>query len=959
MPNDNTLKPDYTVDGKEGTDKLAVELGANFTGFAAGKGLKGVEVLELKGTTSVTRAFNADKISGLNEIVIKGEQGATVQNLANIVEVSAQGVKATNGINVNYTTNALEGTSDVQKITLDGIGAARSENVERTANNTKAVAVGNQSIETINITTKGEASYINNVQTAANGTLNIEGSANLELTTAGTGVVNVDASALTGDLDADLRSATSLKSVKLGSGNDKVYLANTSGVLTVDGGNGDDTLIYEGYQGTHKLSASNIESLKINTIAADNSMLEMSDASGIKELSLKELGATQNIRIANSSISKLNIVNDKNTAAPAAATSAVTITGTSLSEINYVNTDPVTANTAEGFGGSVIAADVTALKVHFDNLSNSLESNTITAQKASTIELALDAVKGTQGLTLATPQVQNLIANVKSTDATNVTITNANANNIEILNISTDGAFRLISAANTSTNLTKVSEIKLSGTNANSAVTLGNIGDLNNSNGLEVNASGLQAGLTFGSVNSRQNSGAVANVKATDLKGAATIFNGADSDVGGDVNISVNGVSGALAIANGNSITSTGGKISLDVSNAKSTVNVGGLTSATSSVDVSVTNASGNVTVGALTSTNNSGDISVSASGLNGTLNVGNIASTNANVNVTVDDMGGKVTLGTISAQKAVVDLSQTMAANAVGAITAADVTYKGSLLQAIDATGNIALTAKNGTAQALTDFKANITGSLGQDNVAVTMGGANIGSVTLTGDLKDGQSLTANGVSFASLNTAAANLKTIDISTLANYGHSAIALNAGNTGLTAIKTGNGNDAIDISAAAVGLSAHKLAISAGAGDDTITTGAVTGTNLTIDGGEGNDTFVLTAAVTTAAAANVVTLTSLNTGDKITFGDVALNFTKGTVINANTLTEAANTLLSTNDKENTVYAFAYKGDTYLLHNVATGTNKIAVTDHLVKLAGVSLDSLNAQADTAGTIALTIN
>ncbi|WP_141070019.1 hypothetical protein, partial [Campylobacter fetus] len=104
-----------------------------------------------------------------------------------------------------------------------------------------------------------------------------------------------------------------------------------------------------------------------------------------------------------------------------------------------------------------------------------------------------------------------------------------------------------------------------------------------------------------------------------------------------------------------------------------------------------------------------------------------------------------------------------------VGKITSDNIVYKASELSA-DTTGKIELSSK-GTTQ---NFKADVTGSLGNDKIVLTTTATNTSSVTLSGDLGVG-----NDTVEINKTAAVDALKSVNLSGLTNYASSETELKA------------------------------------------------------------------------------------------------------------------------------------------------------------------------------------
>ena len=171
-----------------------------------------------------------------------------------------------------------------------------------------------------------------------------------------------------------------------------------------------------------------------------------------------------------------------------------------------------------------------------------------------------------------------------------------------------------------------------------------------------------------------------------------------------------------------------------------------------------------------------------------------------------------------------------------------------------------------------------------------------------------------------------------------------------GSSKIKSIKTSSAADWIHINKTQV----NNIKIESGAGDDTIYIGSALTANkkFEISGGAGNDKFILGGATTDANASKYITITDANRGDKIAMGSTAattfqkINLNVDSRADLKTAINDALASVSGSTNVNTIYAVAYKNDTYLVRDA--DTNKVLGTgDNLVKLAGVSnFDLLSA-------------
>ncbi|WP_236841627.1 DUF4214 domain-containing protein [Campylobacter fetus] len=464
LASENTLNAGDVIDGGAGSDILKVDLKSNFTGLDSSGVIKGVEKISLLNSGLISRTFDAKGIDGLQTVALSGEKGISVTNLANIVDVEVNGFKGTNfNVDSIYADKVLDGSADVQNLKVNGVGAKGA-----------SVAITADKIENLNLNTTGSQSFVS----ADVASISVKGNANITLEVKA-GVNSLDASASSGKVSADLKAAD-VKTVKGGSGDDKFVVGTKVANVNVDGGAGNDELEING-AGTLKPTVANVEKVTLDATGALT--LAMDNAKDVSELNIK--GDKGAVTVVNSNISSLNFLST------AEGTNAVTIDSENLATINY----------KAGTEAAEIKGNLTATKA--TNLTINLEANTKTtntnaeviAEKATSITLNVAEVKEAQAISIAAPKAVSLSINNKSAAGLQTNLDGTD-NIVENLTISTDGAFKFVA----NNHFEKANVVTLSGDNAKSAVTLGNIGSNGAEHDIQITASGLKSGLTVGSV---------------------------------------------------------------------------------------------------------------------------------------------------------------------------------------------------------------------------------------------------------------------------------------------------------------------------------------------------------------------------------------------------------------------------------------------------------------------------
>ncbi|MGX7837934.1 beta strand repeat-containing protein, partial [Campylobacter fetus subsp. fetus] len=197
-------------------------------------------------------------------------------------------------------------------------------------------------------------------------------------------------------------------------------------------------------------------------------------------------------------------------------------------------------------------------------------------------------------------------------------------------------------------------------------------------------------------------------------------------------------------------------------------------------------------------------------------------------ITLNAGDASTSVKAGDIAADSVNVDLSKVLGTTTVGKIISDNIIYKASELSA-DTASKIALASKGN----IQNFKAEVTGSLGDDKIELTTA-ATTSSVTLSGDLGVG-----NDTVDINKDSAVDALKTVNLSGLTNYATSTTKLKAAANDTLTFNGGSGNDSVEVSG--TGIVSLKVIGDFGGGNlDKLTLGtnatAITGADsaVTID-----------------------------------------------------------------------------------------------------------------------------
>lgn len=777
---EKTLNENDLIDGGEGNDTLRVTLDANFNGFTVTDdpnttgGMKNVENVELTNNGQIARTFSAKGSEGVTTYTLHaGEAGAGAINLKDLsaagITVNVDGLQK-GSTDVQFATGALTGDNDSMTFGLNNVGAAASA----TADPTYVGLSAGTGLESVTVNASG-ANYADLSKLDA-ASLAVTGAGSLDVSAVNAALTSLDASAATGNVTADLSAAT-MQTVKGGAGDDTFTVKGLAPTAVLEGGAGNDTLIIsKSGAATLQPTVSGFETIGI----ADNTgaiTLSAKNAQDFTTLLLENTGSNK-VTVANLSgssftVESLGTEKGAATTNTAVIADAVDLTvnvnaGDDAEKAQTVTTDITAAsatNAVINVGANAAAAGTftfgAAQSVQLNVASNKVDdaeqtsfNGTITAAKAQSLEVKAEGALGANAkfevasaASVVLDAAQGGTAAIVAAKATDVRLT-AGAD-LALTGSKLDAAQSVTVVQNdgkldgSSTNLTGLNSLSVSGDGANSAVVFGNLGNQTNEYNLSVVASGLAAGFTAGTVDSK-----------------------------GDISLDFSAVSGDVQTG----VITGGADVSL------------------------VASQLGDNTFGAITA---AGDVNVQAIGLLGDkFDLGDITANgdNSNVSLVVDGTASVQTLANITATGSVnVDLSGYMGdALAFTTIKGADVTYVGADLTANDL-GTVTANSLNFTGgldvdtvilEGVTDetsLTATLDTGTGTDSVTVN-GVASTETITVSGDLGgDGEAVTVDG----SDNVTSG--MTINIGGLTGYATSTIT---GTSFSDTITGGSGNDTI-------------------------------------------------------------------------------------------------------------------------------------------------------------------
>lgn len=923
---EKTLNENDLIDGGEGNDTLRVTLDANFNGFTVTDdpnttgGMKNVENVELTNNGSIPRTFSAKGSEGVTTYTLHaGEAGTGAISLKDLsaagVTVNVDGLKS-GTTDVQFASGALTGAEDSLTFGLNNVGAAAaSATADPTYVSLKATPGG---LESVTINASG-TNYVNLSDVDAP-SLAMTGSGALDIEEVNAALTSLDASAATGNVSADLTTATSLQTIKGGKGDDTFTVTNLAVDATLEGGEGNDTLIISGISDATPLqpTMSGFETIGIKDSSAAIT-LSAKNAQDFTALQLE--GAAQTVTVANLGVSAFTVnsigksdgtsqtINDAlladavdltvnvNAAAGAEKAQEVTSNITAAAAPNaVVNVGAnVTANGTLSFNAAQsVQLNVASNKVGDDEQTSF--AGTINAAKAQRLEINAEGdladatfnAAGASSVTINAAQGGQAVLNAAA--ATGVDLTFGAAMTITSSGSHLSGAQAVTinqSAGKltaTGVSLDGLYSLNVSGAGTDSAVELGALGGTGTDYGLNVTASGLKAGFTAASVES---SGDV-SLDFSQMTGDVTI---SGTVTGAGVTIATS----ELAATTFNGITASSGNVELNALGNLGKITLGGATATEGNINLAF-DGSANIRTGDLTAGES---ITLDASGYLGEVN----GSTG-------------LTTGAIDAQSVIIKGSElsanTFNTSKTSAITADTLDFTGGMkADTVELKADAEATAITATVQ---------TGA-GADNVTIDLSaGDKVETLTVKGNMGGQENDT---LSFSGLSTASG-LTTIDLNDLDGY----------------------NATFDLTTASVTVpSTAKLIL--GSGVDTLKLAAKDSQSApaTIEGfemGASGDKLDLTALSLTATttfegALDYATLQS--TG--LTLTDGSIYVIKGDISGASISTSAlaANTFVLATGNATII---AQEGDTLSIYNVSGASMPDAVTT--IDLQGVDVTNM---------------
>ena len=931
-----TLNAGDQLDGAAGNDTLNVTMNSNFTGFTGDGKLVNVESVNLTNAGTLARTFNAANISGVETYTLNAETAAI--NLSNL---AAAGItvnvkdQASGATTIGFTTDAVKGTSDALTLGLKDVGTVGEGSAAD-----KYVTPTVTGIE--NLTVKATGQNLVDLSGVADAkSITVTGAGTLDVNAVGSKVTSFDASAATGAVEADLDSSAALTAVKGGAGDDAFAVAKLAANATLEGGAGDDTLVLKNMSGTLQPTMSGFETVQINGTNGDTLTLS---AKNVQDLTGLELTGVSTVTLANLDATDFTVTG---LGTGDATTTKATLTLASAVNNLTINTeadeDKVEAKTAEAVTLTVTASaeaasatinvgeyTATSGTLTLSKLSGDLQVNVASGlDKDGKETTKFDGTVSADTATSLTVDADGTLGDTTTTAAAAFNVAKASSVTVDAAN---GGAAKIRAAAAKDVNITAGAAMDLAGSDFAKAETVT----------LTQNAGALIGDVAFNAINTLTVSGE----GTAEGKASAITVDQLGSDAHGyDINVTATGLAGGFTFG---AVKAGEGDVTLDLTevtgNVNNTTTVGGNNITVNAAQLGTTK------LGDITAT---GDVTIDGMGIRGgsaaidALHLGDISIAKDHSATISFDGSSDVTIGKITGTGTGTGTSVTLDASGylgaisgshndavdatIGAITAETVTIKGS-----------EIAANNFTTSAITADNLTFTGGLGKDTVDLT-GLTDATGTTTTMNLSidtgvgndDDVTITATGATHMTGTIANAETVTIIAATDAALDMTGLTITGNavaNTNIT------GSSKVDTLVAAVGGGT----IEGKAGDDNITLGA--GVDKVKVGPE------------TANGVDIIQSFTSGT-DKLEFSGTngAAIFTQAAVnVSTATTLDAAKNLAAAGDggTASIITWFQFEGNTYVVADSTNGSTYTEATDATVKLVGlIDLSSCTAADFTA--------
>ncbi|MCG5496581.1 beta strand repeat-containing protein [Ectothiorhodospira variabilis] len=648
-----TFNRNDQIDGGEGNNKLELTLERSFAGFNDDGFMKNVQTVELTNDSTVAREFNATNIEDVDTYVLNAEKaGLNLAALAAADIAVNLNDQASGNLVLGFEDDAVEGDEDSLTLGLNNVGRADADGnvkssvnldadgieeltINSTGESTNFVSLaGSDSIETVTANVDANL-WIVNTGTAES--LTAEGAGDLSIGAVGSDFESLDASGMTGDVNADLRDSGEIETVLTGAGDDVVALdiGSIAFGAEIDGGEGENELVLDG-AGDVEATMSRFQTLTLDDLSGDVRIFG-ENLSDVSQIRLLEDSAGHNVQVYDLDAPTLDVetVGEQDSASTVSFFSEHDLTiSTTASEdtAEDESQDVVNRNFSAAEATSLVfnvgewtkyegtvtanaAAEVTlnvATSEDDDDEEQAEFAGTLTANNAETVtvnaqgnlggtitanaalELDFTAMGAFNGVTLNLDSAINgeITVGDAGTGSDDITL---NAESMEELTVNAGGALQFASASDLSAlqvltvdtdghfdindnELDSAEEITLSGSDDDSRVTLQNIGGTDHDSDVVITATGLASNLNIGTIDTAEGQQVTADVSG--VRGNVTISDitvdtDGDGAQTGVIDINADGTRGNLALSNLQAAT-----VNIEAGGLRGELQMGGSTTA-------------------------------------------------------------------------------------------------------------------------------------------------------------------------------------------------------------------------------------------------------------------------------------------------------------------------------------------------------------------------------------------
>lgn len=516
----DTFQSVDVIDGGAGNDTLSVS--SDTANANIGATINNVEDIVFTtyksgALTTGNSNFNMSNVSGLETLTNKNSIARFVTENSTAMNVGVTNVNA-NTTDINFTAGSYVSADDSTTLTLNN--ASNSAKI--------GLSGAGGGVETLNVVTTGAASKVDLGGSLLDGTskmvitgdqdfsfddaADLDGSGAVAGTELMSSLKTVDASALTGKLDADLANGGAVDLTITGTAqDDKVKIANFNKADVVDLGEGADTLnIVMNADVTTAAAITNVETLGVYGAGSYTMNLDAMDSIATINFGKgNDVNTLTNVQAVSNTV---NFVNDQKTTSVVDSLSYTLEDGSGTADelnLNFTNTNALTgASEAMTKENTLTVSNLTAANVETVNIATSyLGAN----------DAAVATNKG--GLIVGTMVNLTEMQTLKVSSDTYVT-----------LNGALDGSVKTINAADAAggifLNISAIADADVSGgATASLSVTTGagadTLGVINGDVKQTINTGAGKDTLTFGETNTGV---------ATTMDGKQTINMGAGND---------------------------------------------------------------------------------------------------------------------------------------------------------------------------------------------------------------------------------------------------------------------------------------------------------------------------------------------------------------------------------------------------------------------------------------------